>query len=225
MRDRRGRGWKRENQSTPPQNQAYDARHLSAQIVANTAKTSRTRLRKIAPASSTLGLPLCTYEQNCKSLANRLRHRDWGQCFTRLLHLSQFALALVSFGEAELPLHCEYRRRYRRALPGAPHTRPDFAWCATPSDKQTSTERRDVRCSPTCRSANLPSHPADSSAICLAGVIANDFCCKRSRTGRGTLFSYATRNLVSTGASGRRRSIDIVSSEYANLDPQSKHTL
>jgi hypothetical protein len=37
--------------------------------------------------------------------------------------------------------------------------------------------------------------------------------------------SQATRRLASTGVSGRRHSIDILSSEYANLAPQSQHTL
>ncbi len=36
--------------------------------------------------------------------------------------------------------------------------------------------------------------------------------------------SHAIRNLVNTGVSGRRRSIDMVSSEYANFAPQSQHT-
>src|SRR5215470_2792583 len=35
----------------------------------------------------------------------------------------------------------------------------------------------------------------------------------------------AIRNLVCTVVSGNRRTIDIVSSEYANLAPQSQHTL
>jgi len=36
--------------------------------------------------------------------------------------------------------------------------------------------------------------------------------------------SHAIRNLVGTGVSGKRRSIDMVSSEYAYLAPQSQHT-
>ena len=42
---------------------------------------------------------------------------------------------------------------------------------------------------------------------------------------RNLLFCQAIRNLVCIGVSGRRRTIDIVSSEYANLAPQSQHTL
>jgi hypothetical protein len=37
--------------------------------------------------------------------------------------------------------------------------------------------------------------------------------------------SQAIRNRVKTGVSGSRRSIDMVSSEYANFAPQSQHTL
>src|SRR5579864_2666271 len=37
--------------------------------------------------------------------------------------------------------------------------------------------------------------------------------------------SHAIRNWVKTGVSGSRRSIDMVSSEYANFAPQSQHTL
>ena len=36
--------------------------------------------------------------------------------------------------------------------------------------------------------------------------------------------SQAIRNRVKTGVSGRRRSIDMVSSEYANFAPHSQHT-
>ena len=46
----------------------------------------------------------------------------------------------------------------------------------------------------------------------------------RSVRVRSHLCSQAVRNLVCTGMSGRRRSIDMVSSEYAYFAPQSQHT-
>lgn len=143
-----------ENQSAPLRSRPDDARHLSGQAVAKTAKIRRIPLREIASVSSMLGLPLCTYQQNCKSLATRLR-LETGLYFTKLRHLSRFTLALVSFGAADPPLQCEYQRRYRRAPQGAPDRPRGFSWCATLGDKQTSTERRDVRCSLTCRLVGL----------------------------------------------------------------------
>lgn len=87
--------------------------------------------------------------------------------------MTQFALALVSFGVEAILQGSECRFLDRRVLPEVPRMLPDYVWSPIPNGKQTSTKRHDVRFASTCQSRSACCRLTQQEESCyLTGSLA-----------------------------------------------------